>query len=124
MNNNNFRYGVVVIFAILAFLGPLIWAKTFSLRLADRLAQQLRSQLIAEGKVEEASQLSSEDRLDDFGVELSPEDLNQVLASELLLKFWWLWGLLIVGCSYGIFVGLGYFLSNDALTKATENASG
>lgn len=122
--SNTFRYAVAVIFAILVFLGPLIWAKTFSRRLVDSLVQQARNQLIAEGKVEEASQLSSDGRLHDMGVMLSPADMNRVLASELLLKFWWLWGILIVGCSYGIFVGLGYVLSNDALTKATESASG
>ena len=104
--NRSFRWIVVLTFALLAFAGPLAWAKSFGQQLINRLAREARQQLIAEGKWDAATQTPIDGQRA-IGTQLSPEDLNSIFLADLLVKFWWIWGLLVIGCSYGLFVLLG-----------------
>ncbi len=119
--NRYFRWAIVFVFAILIFAGPFAWAVSFSRGLADRVEKQMRDQLIAEGKIEEAAQLSFGGKLQNIGLELSSEDLNRFYAADMLWKFWWLWGLLVIGCSYGLFVVLGYISPTSRSQTVVRN---
>ena len=112
--NQAFRWMIVVVFALLAFSGPFAWARNFVRQLANRVEREMRDALIAEGKTDEAAQLSLNRQLQDIGLELSPADANRILAADVLFKFWWMWALIVLGCSYALFVGLGYLLPATA----------
>ena len=112
--NQAFRWMIVVVFALLAFSGPFAWARNFVRQLANRVEREMRDALIAEGKTDEAAQLSLNGQLQDIGLELSPADANRILAADVLFKFWWMWALIVLGCSYALFVGLGYLLPATA----------
>lgn len=106
--NLSFRWMIVCVFAILAFAGPLAWARNFERQLANQIERQLRVELIAAGKADEAAKLSLGGQLQDLGMELSAAEANRLVAADLLCKFWWLWALIVIACSYGLFALLGH----------------
>ena len=101
-----FRLVIAIGFAILAFAGPLAWARAFRLELISYIEFQELDDAIAAGRTEEAAQLERE-ILQGFGAELSPIGAYKLFAAEMLTQYWGAWGLLVVGVSYGVFLILG-----------------
>ncbi|MDB5334838.1 MAG: hypothetical protein JWN70_457 [Planctomycetaceae bacterium] len=106
--NFYFRWAIVIGFAVLAFAGPLAWARSVSLQFAAMLEPDARAEMSAANTFGEGVDPFHRGSLSDFGMEVTSADMNRLAAAGLLWKYWWLLGLLVLGCSYGLFVVLGF----------------
>lgn len=120
--NLSSRWMIVGVFAVLAFAGPVAWGRIFEYQLKDRLERQMRDGWVAAGQPGEASQLSRGSRLEGLGLELSRTDANRLFAADLLYNFWWLWALIVIGCSYGLFVIMGNLLPIASVKHSADTS--
>ena len=114
-----FRYLITAIFAFLMFGYPLAIV-AINARKISAIEQRARDQLIAAGRAEEAAALSFQSGQVDFGMELTPWEMNGVLLYDLVLKFWWACILAAVAVSYGVFLITGYFPAASARSRSDQ----
>ncbi len=114
------RYLIISVTAFLLILGPLAWAIQFKRAFRAQMAQRIRDHEVAQGNAA-AARLSDDEVLQGgFGAELPPGVMTRLMICDVLLKFWWLWSLLVLTLCYGLFFLLGSFGSTPASGMTTS----
>lgn len=125
--SNLVRSSIVIATGLLLIVGPYAWAQRFQQAFRAQCARQIRDAEVARGNGA-AAQLSDDEILaNGFGLEVSSADSTRLMIADLFIRLWWVYGLIVLGLCYGMYLFLRPPPANprvDVSTRSEASDSG